>query len=101
LRPTKQFAAQVNHGLLDEYAGEYRFDRRPDLVVRITREGDALISDGGGQRHPAVLVGHSSLLAATFDGEARFRRNRRGAVTHFVYYEFGRRLGVARKMPAR
>lgn len=101
LRPTKQFAAQVNRNLLDEYAGEYRFDRRPDLVVRITRDGDTLISEGGGQRHPAVLVGPSSLLAATYDGEARFRRNQRGDVTHFVYYEFGRRLGVARKMPAR
>lgn len=97
LRPTKQFAEQVSRRLLDEYIGEYRFDRRPDLVVRITRDGDSLISEGGGQRHPAVIVGKSSLLAATFDGEARFRRNRRGEVTHFVYYEFGRRLGVARK----
>ena len=101
LRPTKQFAEQVSRSLLDEYAGEYRFERRPDLVVRISRNGDSLVSEGGGQRHPAVIVGKSSLLAATYDGEARFRRNRRGEVTHFVYYEFGRRLGVARKMPAR
>jgi RNA polymerase sigma-70 factor (ECF subfamily) len=100
LRPTKQFAKQVTRSLLDEYVGEYRFERRPDLVVRITRDGDSLISEGGGQRHAAVVVGKSSLLAATFDGEARFRRNRRGEVTHFVYYEFGRRLGVARKIPA-
>lgn len=100
LRPTKQFAEQVNRNLLDEYVGEYRFDRRPDLVVRITRDEDSLISEGGGQRHPAVVVGNSSLLAATFDGEARFRRNRRGEVTHFVYYEFGRRLGIARKIAA-
>lgn len=100
LRPTKQFAEQVSRRVLEEYVGEYRFERRPDLVVRITRDGDSLISEGAGQRHPAVIVGQSSLLAATFDGEARFRRNRRGEVTHFVYYEFGRRLGVARKMSA-
>jgi RNA polymerase sigma-70 factor (ECF subfamily) len=100
LRPTKQFAEQVSRRLLEEYVGEYRFERRPDLVVRITRDGDSLVSEGGGQRHPAVIVGKSSLLAATYDGEARFRRNRRGEVTHFVYYEFGRRLGVARKMSA-
>lgn len=100
LRPTRQFAEQVSCRLLEEYVGEYRFERRPDLVVRITRDGDSLVSDGGGQRHPAVIVGKSSLLAATYDGEARFRRNRRGEVTHFVYYEFGRRLGVARKMSA-
>lgn len=100
LRPTKQFAKQVSRGLLDEYVGEYRFERRPDLGVRITRDGDSLVSEGGGQRHPIVVVGTNSLLAATYDGEARFRRNRRGEVTHFVYYEFGRRLGVAHKMPA-
>jgi RNA polymerase sigma-70 factor (ECF subfamily) len=99
LRPARQFAEQVNRSLLDEYVGEYRFDRRPDLVVRITRNGDSLISEGGGQRHPAVLVGNSSLLAVTYDGEARFRRNGRGEITHFVYYEFGRRMGVARKSP--
>lgn len=99
LRPTRQFAEQVNRSLLDEYAGEYRFDRRPDLVVRITRYGDSLISEGGGQQHAAVLVGNNSLLAATFDGEAHFRRNGRGEVTHFIYYEFGRRMGVARKIP--
>lgn len=100
LRPAKQFAEQVSRSLLDEYVGEYRFERRPDLVVRITRHEDSLLSEGGGQRHPAVIVGKSSLLAATYDGEARFRRNRSGEVTHFVYYEFGRRLGVARKVAA-
>jgi RNA polymerase sigma-70 factor (ECF subfamily) len=100
MQPTRQFAEQVNHSLLDEYAGEYRFERRPDLVVRVTRDGDALISEAAGQRHPAVLVGSGTLLAATYDGEARFKRNRRGEVTHFVYYEFGRRLGIARKIPA-
>jgi RNA polymerase sigma-70 factor, ECF subfamily len=98
LGPSKQFLERVSRGLLDEYVGEYRFERRPDLVVRITREGDSLVSEGGGQRHVLFTLGKHSLLTINYDGEARFRRNRRGMVTDFVYYEFGRRLGIARKV---
>jgi RNA polymerase sigma factor (sigma-70 family) len=96
--PSADFVARVRRGLLDEYIGEYRFERRPDHVVRITREGDSLIGDAGGQRHVLASAGEHSLVTTHYDGEGRFRRNRSGAVTHFVYYEFGRRLGVARKI---
>jgi hypothetical protein len=37
-------------------------------------------------------------LSTEFDGEACFLRDRQGRVTGFVYYEFGRRLGVARRV---
>jgi RNA polymerase sigma-70 factor (ECF subfamily) len=100
LGPTQAFADGVRRGLLDEYIGEYRFETRPDHVVWITREGDALISEAGGQRHILVSGGDETLLVRHYDGEGHFRRNRRGEVTHFVYYEFGRRLGVARKIGA-
>jgi len=100
LAPSKQFVEQVSRGLLDEYVGEYRFDRRPDLVVSIMRQGDSLVSESGGQRQVLVSVGQQSLLTIQYDGEGRFKRNRRGEVTHFVYYEFGRRLGIARKTNA-
>ena len=100
LVPPEAFVECVRRGLLDEYVGEYRFERRPDHVVRITREGDSLIGDGGGQRHVLVSAGEHSLLVYHYDGEGRFGCNRRGEVTHFVYYEFGRRLGVARKVSA-
>jgi RNA polymerase sigma-70 factor (ECF subfamily) len=101
LAPSKDFVEQVSRGLLDEYVGEYRFDSRPDHVVSITRQGDTLVGEGGGQRHVLVSVGRQSLLPIHYDGEGRFKRNRRGEVTHFVYYEFGRRLGVARKTSRR
>lgn len=100
LAPSRKFLERVSRGLLDEYVGEYRFDERPDLVVTISREGDTLLSDANGQRHALVSVGGQSLLTVHYDGEGHFRRNRRGEVTHFVYYEFGRRLGVARKASA-
>ena len=97
-RPSAEFVARVRSGLLDDYIGEYRFDRRPDHVVRITREGGHLVSEAGGQRHVLAGVDEHSLVAMHYDGEGRFRRNRRGEVTGFVYYEFGKRLGVARRL---
>lgn len=99
LAPSKEFLERVSRGLLDEYVGTYRFETRPDLVVTITREGDALVSEANGQRHVLVSVGSLSLLTIHYDGEGRFRRDGKGNVTHFVYYEFGRRMGVARKIP--
>jgi RNA polymerase sigma-70 factor (ECF subfamily) len=98
--PSEHFTECVRRGLLDEYVGDYRFERRPGHIVRITRAGDALIGDSGDQRHVLVSGGKHSLLTRHYDGEGRFRRNHRGEVTHFVYYEFGRRLGIARKIKA-
>jgi RNA polymerase sigma-70 factor (ECF subfamily) len=96
--PSVEFAARVRRGLLDEYIGEYRFDQRPDDIVIIAREGDSLVGTAGGQRHVLMSSGGHSLLTRHYDGEGRFRRDRRGRVTSFVYYEFGRRLGIARKL---
>jgi len=96
--PSVDFVQQVRRGLLDEYIGKYRFERRPDHIVSIVREGDALIGHSPGQSHLLVSGGERSLLTAHYDGEGRFRRNRRGEVTHFVYYEFGARMGVARRI---
>jgi hypothetical protein len=62
------------------------------------REGDLLIGEAGGQRNVLASVAEGSLLTGEYDGEGRFRRDRRGRVTHFVYYEFGKRLGIARKV---
>jgi RNA polymerase sigma-70 factor (ECF subfamily) len=96
--PSPEFVARVHRGLLDEYVGHYRFEARPAHVVAIRREGDSLIGDSGGQRHMLVAAGESSLVTANYDGEGRFRRNRQGQVTDFVYYEFGQRMGVARRI---
>jgi hypothetical protein len=97
LCPSQPFIEKVRRGLLDEYVGQYRFEQRPDLTVTIFREGGSLQSEAGGQRHVLVSGRGESLLTTHYDGEGRFRRNRQGKVTHFVYYESGRRLGIARK----
>ena len=97
-RPTIAFTRRVQAGLLDDLVGEYRFDARPDHVVRIRREGALLVGYAGGQRSVLAARKADALVATEFDGEGRFRRDARGRVSHFVYYEFGRRLGVARKV---
>ena len=99
--PSRSFVELVRLGLFDDYVGEYRFPRRPGHIVSIIRDGDLLVSDAAGQRNVLASVAGHSLLTSHYDGEARFGRNRRGRVTHFVYYEFGKRLGVARKTNAR
>ena len=97
LTPSRSFVEKVRLGLFDEYEGEYRFERRPQLVVSITREGDSLVGFANDQRHVLAAIDDETLLTSQYDGEGRFRRDRRGRITSFVYYEFGRRLGIARK----
>ena len=97
LTPSPLFVEKLRLGLFDEYVGEYRFEHRPNYIVSIIREGDSLISHAGEQRNVLTSLAQESLLTSHYDGEGRFCRNRRGKVTHFVYYEFGRRLGIARK----
>ena len=98
LRRSSPFLQKVSEGLFDEYVGTYRFDKRPDHVVRIAREGALLVSYGGGQRNVLASVHDGGLVTTEFDGEGRFQRDRAGRVTAFVYYEFGARLGVARRV---
>jgi RNA polymerase sigma-70 factor (ECF subfamily) len=97
-RPSAEFATRVSRGLLDEYVGQYRFESRPDHLVRIKRVGDSLIGDSRGQQHVLTSIDEHSLVTSHYDGEGKFRRNKTGQITHFIYYEFGRRLGIARKI---
>lgn len=96
--PTPSFARRVRAGIFDELVGEYRFDERPGHRVVVRREGDVLASYAGGQRNVLTSRGPDTLVPAEYDGEARIRRGPGGRVSHFIYYESGRRLGVARKL---
>src|SRR5262245_30050189 len=96
--PSTHFTRRVRAGVLDEFVGEYRFPNRPDHRVIIRREGQTLVSYAGGQRNVLASPRLDTLTPTEYDGEAFFQRNRRGRVTRFVYYEFGRRLGVAHKV---
>jgi RNA polymerase sigma-70 factor, ECF subfamily len=97
-RPPRNFVQQVREGLFDEYTGTYRFVKRPELTVTIARDGDQLVSESNGQRSVLASLRENALVAAAFDAEGRFERDRRGRIVQFVYYEFGKRLGVAKKL---
>ena len=96
--PTPAFVRRVQAGVFDEFVGEYRFATRPQQPVILKRERDRLVSYAGGQRNVLASRTSDTLATTEFDGEGRFRRDRDGRISHFVYYEFGRRLGVARKV---
>ena len=100
VRPTAQFRRKVMEGLFDEYVGEYRFAERPDHIVKIAREDGLLVGYGGDQRSVLASMKDASLVSTAFDGEGRFERDSTGRIDRFVYYEFGARLGVARKVSA-
>jgi len=98
---TARFAAMVRAGIYDDYTGLYRYVRRPQLTVSVKRIGNRLISFSNGQRNSVLLGARiSELRAGEFDGRAEFFRDPSGKITHFVYYEFGKRMGIARKTTA-
>ena len=94
------FEQRVREGLFDDYIGTYRYDKRPDLIVTIRREGSQLISESAGQTNYLFAKGGSTrrLRAREFDGSGEFLRDARGEVTGFVYREFGREMGIATKI---
>lgn len=100
-RPSRNqaFAAMVRAGIYKDYVGLYRYDARPELTVKVERVGNRLISVSAGQKN-AVILGRrlSELRAREFDGRAQFVRSKSGRVTHFIYFEFGKRMGIARKV---
>jgi RNA polymerase sigma factor (sigma-70 family) len=102
-RPSRDaaFAAKVRRGIFDDYLGRYRYELRPELEVTITREDDRLFGEAAGQRNELFARGDDTerdLRTREFDGRGEFMRDRRGRVTHFVYYEFGREMGRAKKI---
>ena len=101
-RPSRNesFAAKVKAGIYDQYVGLYRFELRPELIVTIKREGDRLLSEAAGQSNELFANDGSEneLLTKEFDGAGKFLRDEQGRVSHFIYYEFGREMGLARKI---
>jgi len=101
-RPSRNrsFAEKVKAGIYDEYVGQYRFELRPDLVVAVKREGDRLLSEGGGQRNELFARdgAECELFPKEFDGSGEFVRNKRGRISHLIYYEYGQEMGRAKKL---
>jgi RNA polymerase sigma factor (sigma-70 family) len=96
----QSFAQKVKAGIYDKYIGQYRFELRPELVIAIMRDGGRLVSEAAGQTNQLFANGdsESELLTKEFDGRGTFVRNKQGRITHLIYHEFGREMGLAKKI---
>jgi RNA polymerase sigma factor (sigma-70 family) len=101
-RPSRSetFTEKVKAGVYDEYVGQYRFELRPELIVAIKREGDRLLSEGAGQRNELSDRdgAEGELFTKEFEGSGKFVRDKRGRISHLIYFEFGREMGRAKKL---
>jgi len=100
-RPSRNrtFADKVRAGIYDDYVGQYQFELRPDLIVTIKKEGEQLIGEAAAQRNVLFAADDSEneLRTREFDGCGKFLRDGQGRITHVIYYEFGREMGLAKK----
>ena len=94
----KEFADEVQSEILDTYVGGYRFELRPDLIVTVRREGRKLVGEAVKQKNELLANADDAFSIREFNGQVRFIRNEQGQVTHFIYYESGRELGLAKKI---
>jgi RNA polymerase sigma factor (sigma-70 family) len=94
------FSSKVRRGIFDTFVGQYRFELRPDLVVTVRRERDKLFAEAAGQTNELWARGESEnqLFAREFDGMGEFVLDEQGQISGFVYHEFGREMGLARKI---
>jgi hypothetical protein len=101
-RPSRNdsFAEKVAQGIFDGYLGLYQFEERPELTVTISKDNGRLISESAGQINELIAHNDSEteLCTKEYQGKGRFIKNAQGEVTHFIYFEFGRELGRARKI---
>jgi hypothetical protein len=102
LSDARRMTAMVRAGIYNDYVGSYRFAARPDLTVTLKRVGNRLVGFAGGRKNRVLLGARvAQLRVAEFDGRAQFLRNREGVIDRFIYYEFGKKMGVAKKVPKR
>ena len=94
----KEFADEVQSEILDTYVGRYRFELRPDLIVSLRREGNKLVGEAVKQKNELLANADDVFSISEFNGQVRCIRNEQGQVTHFIYYESGRELGLAKKI---
>ena len=58
------------------------------------------MSEAAGQTNELFANDNSEgeLLTKEFDGSGKFVRDSEGRVSHLIYYEFGREMGLAKKI---
>jgi len=70
----------IDAKIYDEFAGEYRDDARPDLVMVVRNEAGRLTVECVGQKVQLFAMSHHSFFVKQFYGEVTFHRDERGKV---------------------
>jgi CubicO group peptidase (beta-lactamase class C family) len=74
----------IDPAVLDDYLGLYRLG--PGWLVTITRDGDALMTQATGEpTFPMTPVSDAEFYVEAYGTAIAFKRDDRGAVTHFEY----------------
>ena len=70
----------IDAQIYDEFAGEYRDDARPDLVIVARNEAGRLTMECVGQKVQLFAMSENSFFVKQFYGEVTFHRDERGKV---------------------
>jgi RNA polymerase sigma-70 factor (ECF subfamily) len=77
----------VSSDLLNEYAGRYVWDARPESPIVIERRGDSLISKARDMRDVLLASSSAEFFTRHHYGRGRFERDTTGRVSRLVYTE--------------
>jgi uncharacterized protein (TIGR02246 family) len=86
----------VTTNVYDAYVGKYEL--APGLIVTITRDGNRLFSEVGGQRSELVPQSETQFTIPAANMKVTFVRDANGQVTHMIVNDNGRE-GQARRIP--
>lgn len=86
----------VTPNIYDAYVGKYEL--APGLIVTITRDGNRLFSEVGGQRSELVPQSETQFTIPAANMKVAFVRDANGQVTHMIVSDNGRE-GQARRIP--
>jgi CubicO group peptidase (beta-lactamase class C family) len=89
-------AVHVDAKILDAYVGEYQLF--PDFAIKVTREGDQLMTQGTGQpKLPIFPEAETEFFARDVDAQITFVKNAAGRTTHFVLHQNGKDVKAPKK----
>jgi hypothetical protein len=81
-KPPERVIVKVDPKIFDAYAGHYEFDQT--AAVTISRAGDKLFIEAGGQRVELLPISETTFVSDGRDSQITFTKNEKSEVTGFV-----------------
>lgn len=86
--PRERVAIKIDPKIFDAYAGQYELN--PNLIITITREGDSLMLQAGGQpKFEMFPESETRFFLKTIEAKVTFAKDDKGAVTHLILHAGG------------